>query len=70
MTYRPEKRIALQALRSWHIFKGRRRSALPIPRERGRMTMATFLLFSVKNCEGGHGLCHHLLEKSGLAFEF
>ena len=24
--------------------------------------MATFLLSSVKSCEGGHGLCHHLLE--------
>ena len=36
---------------------------LPIPREKGRMTMATFLLSSVKSCEGGHGLRHHLLEK-------
>ena len=43
----------------------KRRSALPIPREKGRMTMATFLLSSVKSCEGGHGLCHHLLEKRG-----
>jgi hypothetical protein len=29
------------------------------------MTMATFLLSSVKSCEGGHGLCHRLLEKRG-----
>ena len=42
-----------------------RRSALPIPREKGRMTMATFLLSPVKSCEGGHGLWHHLLEKRG-----
>jgi hypothetical protein len=27
--------------------------------------MATFLLSSVKSCEGDHGLCHHLLEKRG-----
>ena len=45
----------------------KRRSALPIPREKGRMTMATFLLSSVKSCEGGHGLRHHLLEKRGTA---
>ena len=25
--------------------------------------MATLLLSSVKSCEGGHGLSHHLLEK-------
>ena len=25
--------------------------------------MATVLLSSVESCEGGHGLCHHLLEK-------
>ena len=43
----------------------KRRSALPTPREKGRMTMATFLLSSVKSCEGGHGLCHHVLEKRG-----
>ena len=42
-----------------------RRSALPVPKEKGSMTMATFLLSSVKTCEGGHGLCHHLLEKRG-----
>ena len=41
----------------------KRRSALPTPREKGRMAMATFLLSSVKSCEGGHCLCHHLLEK-------
>ena len=41
----------------------KRRSALPTPRETGRMTMATFLLSSVKSCEGGHGLCHHLREE-------
>ena len=40
-------------------------SALPIPREKGRMTMATFLLTSAKSCESDHGLCHHLLEKRG-----
>ena len=43
----------------------KRRSALPVPRAKGRMTMVTLLLSSVKSCEGGHGLCHHLLEKSG-----
>ena len=43
----------------------KRRSALPIPREKGRMTMATFLLSSLKRCAGGHGLCHHLLDKRG-----
>ena len=25
--------------------------------------MATFLLSSMERCEGGHGLCHHILEK-------
>ena len=43
----------------------KRRSARRIPREKGRMTMATFILSSVKSCEGGHGLYHHLLEKRG-----
>ena len=48
----------------------KRRSALPLPREKGRTAMATFLLSSVKSCEGacregGRGLCHHLLEKRG-----
>ena len=43
----------------------KRMCALPSPREKGRMTMATFLLSSVKSCEGGHGLCHHLREKRG-----
>ena len=43
----------------------KRRSALPIPREKGRVTMATFLRSSVKSREVGHGLCHHLLEKRG-----
>ena len=43
----------------------KRRSVLPFPREKGRMTMATLLLSSVESCEGGHGLCHHLLEKRG-----
>jgi len=43
----------------------KRRSALPIPREKGRMTMVTFLLSSVESCEGGHGLSLHLLEKRG-----
>ena len=65
MAYFPEKRSALQALRSWHIFKRKRRSALPIPKETERLTVATFLLSSVKGCEGGHGLCHHFLEKRG-----
>ena len=41
----------------------KRRSALPTPKKKRRMTMATFLLSSVESCEGGHGLCHHLLEK-------
>ena len=43
----------------------KRRFALPLPREEGRMALATFLLSSVKSREGGHGLCHHLLEKRG-----
>jgi len=40
---------------------------LVLRKERSR-TMAIFLLSSVRSCEGGHGLCHHLLEKrrSGL----
>ena len=42
----------------------KRRSALPIPRGKGRMTTVTFLLSSVKSCEGGHGLRLHLLEKT------
>jgi len=41
----------------------KRRSALPLPKEKRRMAMATFLLSSVKSCEGGHGLSQHLLEK-------
>jgi len=41
---------------------------LPIPTEKGRMTMASFLLSPVKGCEGGYGLCHHILEKKGLPF--
>ena len=45
----------------------KRRSALPLPSEKGRMAMATFLLSSVKSREDGHGLCHHLLEKRGAA---
>jgi hypothetical protein len=45
----------------------KRRSALPSPREKGRAAMGTFLLSSVKSREGGHGLCHHLLEKGGTA---
>ena len=40
-------------------------SALPIPREKGRITVVTLLLSNVKSCEGGHGLCHHILEKRG-----
>ena len=40
----------------------KRSFALPLPREKGRMAMATFLPSSVKS---GHGLCHHLLEKRG-----
>jgi len=46
----------------------KRSSALPIPKEKGRMAMAIFLHSSVKRCEGGHGLCHHLLEKRRFAF--
>ena len=38
-------------------------SALHIPKKKRRITMATFLLSSVRSFEGGHGLCHHLLEK-------
>ena len=45
----------------------KRRSALPIPRDKGRMTMATFLVSLVKSREGGHGLCHLLREKRGTA---
>ena len=43
----------------------RRRFDLPLPREKGRMTMATFLLSSVNICEGGNGLSLQLLEKRG-----
>jgi len=43
----------------------KRGSTLPVPKEKRRMNMATFLLPSVKSCEGGHGLYHHLLEKRG-----
>ena len=46
---------------SWRIFKRKRRSSLPIPKKKGRMIKA-FLLSSVKSCESGHGLRHHLLE--------
>ena len=45
----------------------KRRFALPLAREERRTAMATFLLSSVKSREGGHGLCHHLLEKRGTA---
>ncbi len=69
MEYLPEERNALQALRSWHVFTRKRRSALPIPKETGRLTMATFLLSSVESCEGGHGLCYHLLEKRRSALQ-
>ena len=31
------------------------------------MTMAIFLLSSMESCEGGNGLCHHLLEERGSA---
>ena len=41
------------------------RSALPMSKEKSRMTMVTFLFSSVKSCEGGDGVCHHLLEKRG-----
>jgi len=43
----------------------KRSSAPHIPKKKRRVTMATFLLSSVKSCEGGHGLCHLLLEKRG-----
>ena len=43
----------------------KRGAALHIPKKKIRMTMATFLLSSVKSCEGSHGLRHHLLEKRG-----
>ena len=45
----------------------KRRFALPIPKKKGKMTMATLRLSSVKSGEGGHGLCHHILEKRGNA---
>jgi len=45
----------------------KRKFALPLAREERRTAMATFLLSSVKSREGGHGLCHHLLEKRGAA---
>ena len=35
------------------------------PKKEKVMTMATILLPLVESREGGHGLCHHLLEKSG-----
>ena len=43
----------------------KRRSALPITKKKGMMTMAIFLLSSMKSCEGDYGLCHHRLEKRG-----
>ena len=44
----------------------KRMSALPIPKKKTRMTMATFLFSLVGGCEGVNGLCHHLLEKEGV----
>ena len=46
----------------------KRRSALPTPEKNRRITMATFLLSSVESSEGGHGLCHHLLDGHLLPF--
>ena len=37
------------------------RAALLTPKKKRGLTMATFLLSSMENCEGGHGLCHHHL---------
>ena len=33
------------------------------PNKKREMTMAALLPFSVESCDGGHGLCHNLLEK-------
>ena len=41
----------------------KRNSALPTPKKKRRMTMATFLFSSVESCEGGRGLYHHLPEE-------
>ena len=48
-------------------FLEKRRSALPTPKKKTRMTMATFLLSSVESSEGGHVLYQHILEKRGTA---
>ena len=45
-----------------HGLLAKRRFAPPTPQKRKRMTMATCLSASVESCEGGHGLCQHLLE--------
>jgi len=45
----------LWSWRSWHIFKRKRRSALP-----------ALSMKRVKSCGGGHGLCHHVREKRGV----
>ena len=34
----------------------------------GSLTMIIFVPSSVESCEGGHVLCHHLLEKRRSAF--
>ena len=41
----------------------KRRSAPRLPKKKRRMTMVIFFPSSAESCEGGHGLCHHLLEK-------
>ena len=41
---------------------------IPTPREEKRLTMAISLISSVKSCEGGHGLRHHLLDGHLLPF--
>jgi len=41
----------------------KRGSGLLVLRGSMTMTMIIFLPSSVESCEGGHGLCHHLLDK-------
>ena len=41
---------------------------IPTPREERRLTLAISLISSMKSCEGGHGLRHHLLDGHLLPF--
>jgi len=43
----------------------KKRHAFPTPKQKRKVTMVIFLPSAIESCEGGHGLCHHLLEKRG-----